>query len=109
MPTSAGQCNTSAETLQIRALSALDVGCGVAGIDVLLDRTFESEMRSICLLDRDEVSDVHYAGFRNRAAAYSSLSEARRLLVSNRVPQSIIQTIDMNELKSPVHWLKTGF
>jgi hypothetical protein len=63
----------------------LDIGCGIAGIDVLLSRHYALGVM-LHLLDKTEVARRVYYGFNQKAAFYNSLSIARDLLLYNGVP-----------------------
>lgn len=77
--------------LPSRALSILDIGCGVAGIDALLSRHYRHSV-DIFLLDKTTIDKrVHY-NFEQQASFYNSLSVARRLLEANGVLSRHIHT-----------------
>ena len=67
--------------------SVLDVGCGVAGIDVMLARHYEKNGKKVdfYLLDKTELNDKVYYGLQKIASYYNSLNIARELLLVNRV------------------------
>lgn len=69
------------------AEAILDIGCGMAGIDVPLYWHFGAP--KIFLLDATKKDPIHY-GFRARAAFYNSLESARDLLIANSVPEKDI-------------------
>jgi SAM-dependent methyltransferase len=69
------------------AEAILDIGCGMAGIDVPLYRHFGAP--KIFLLDATQKDPIHY-GFKPRAAFYNSLNAARDLLIKNGVPEKDI-------------------
>lgn len=71
--------------------SILDIGCGMAGIDVFLSRRFHDA--EIHLLDKDGVSESINAGFNAKAedfAHYHDFGGAKILLAANRVPNRIV-------------------
>jgi SAM-dependent methyltransferase len=72
--------------------SILDIGCGLAGIDLLLHRRYRGA--TVSLLDREGVSDNLYYGFQSEAAHYASLGAARSFLEANGVPSDAIRTFD---------------
>lgn len=66
--------------------SILDIGCGVAGIDVLLHRHYrEASHIRYYLVDRTEVSDRVFYGFEPEGAFCNSLKVAETVLVSNGI------------------------
>lgn len=78
--------DTFREVLPDSCATILDIGCGVGGIDVLLDRHYRPRQPLIYLLDRTETSAEVYYLFRQRAAFYNSLDVARDLLMRNGIP-----------------------
>jgi SAM-dependent methyltransferase len=93
----AGELASIAPHLPQPCLRVLDIGCGIAGIDLLLYRHLEGGLESLHLLDRTAVAPRVFYGFRSAGAFYNSLSVARRLLVSNGVPDDIIHTMEVGE------------
>lgn len=65
------------------AKTVLDVGCGMAGIDVLLQRHYPGA--KIRLLDGDGEAVVEGRGYNAVSAPYSSRAMTERLLASNGV------------------------
>jgi SAM-dependent methyltransferase len=76
------------------ASRVLDIGCGLAGIDLFLHRHYGGGF-NLVLLDRDGRSGSFY-GFRAEAAYYNSLALARALLCANGVPDAGIATFDLD-------------
>jgi SAM-dependent methyltransferase len=70
----------------------MDIGCGLAGIDVFLCRHYGPELE-LALLDREGRSPTFH-GFREQAAFYNSLAAARALLCANGVPGGRVRTYD---------------
>ena len=70
-----------------------DVGCGVGGLDVFLSRHYGGKAE-LYLVDRTEVQDRIYYGFKPHGAFYNSLSAAKSLLVQNGVEEPRIHLID---------------
>ena len=71
-----------------RCESIVDIGCGVAGLDVLLWRyyTMHGQEPYIWLLDKTHVEDKIWYGYREKAAYYNSLEVAERVMSINGVP-----------------------
>ncbi len=69
----------------------LDIGCGIAGIDVFLHRHYGGAADpEFHLLDKSRVEEQVYYHFRDRAAFYNSLEHAKRFLVDNGIsPEQI--------------------
>jgi SAM-dependent methyltransferase len=86
-----------------RACSAvLDIGCGVAGIDVFIQRHYARQPIEFFLLDRSEIASSVFYSFQSRAAFYNSLEVAREMLTMNGVPDERIHLLEAtaeNEIK----------
>jgi len=89
-----GEYRSLVPRLPDRAVHVLDIGCGLAGIDLFLHRHYRGEVE-LHLLDRDGVSEVFY-GFKSQGAFYNSLALARELLQQNGVPASRVHTYDVS-------------
>jgi SAM-dependent methyltransferase len=75
----------------------LDIGCGVAGIDILLHRHYgEASHIHYYLLDRTEVSDRVFYGYKPEAAFCNSLQVAEALLASNGIQSECIKTLPVS-------------
>jgi len=70
--------------------SILDIGCGVAGIDVFLARHYLNAPPVFYLLDKTRMERSVFYGFKPRGAFYNSLDVAKSLLVRNGVPEKNI-------------------
>lgn len=83
--------NTFSDYLPETVESVLDIGSGMAGIDVLLGRRYPGA--TLHLLDKQGVSSEINAGFNRRAedfAHYNDFSAALDLLASNEVENDIV-------------------
>lgn len=63
----------------------LDIGCGMAGIDVFLSAHYQHRC-NIYLLDKSHVEDEVFYHFESRGAFYNSLALAGEFLRDNGVP-----------------------
>jgi SAM-dependent methyltransferase len=74
--------------------SVLDIGCGVAGIDVMLIRHYEKEGKKVnfYLLDKTELNKKVFYGLEKTAAYYNSLDVARDFLIANGASKENIHT-----------------
>lgn len=79
--------------LPATADDVLDIGCGLAGIDLFLYRHYGSRVH-LHLLDRDGISDTYYH-FHDQAAFYNSLATALALLEDNGVAPEHIHTYEV--------------
>ena len=80
-----GECAILKPYLPEHARTILDIGCGVAGIDVLLDQHYRAKGRvvDICLLDKTEMPKIVYYGLEQNGCYYNSLAVAKAMLVDN--------------------------
>jgi hypothetical protein len=88
-----------APALPAAASDALDIGCGLAGIDLYLYRHYHSQT-NLHLLDRDGISDIYY-GFHPQGAFYNSLAAARSLLQENGVSARHVHTYEVTRDRFP--------
>lgn len=74
--------------------SVLDIGCGVAGIDVMLASHYEKLGKNVdfYLLDKTELNKKIFYGLEKIAAYYNSLEVSRDLLKANGVSNERIHT-----------------
>ena len=78
--------------------SVLDIGCGVAGIDVFIFHHYGAgDGLNFYLLDKTDVNSKVYYSFNKEGAFYNSLSTARSLLTSNGIHASKIHTMEVTE------------
>ncbi|MDG3547085.1 hypothetical protein [Methanobacterium formicicum] len=81
--------------------SILDIGCGVAGIDVLLSKHYENNV-DIFLLDKTSVDDKVYYHFEKKGSFYNSLNVSKDLLEINGIKPLKIhlqEATDNNRIK----------
>lgn len=84
--------NTIKGSLPENPEAILDIGCGVAGIDGMLNYHYKEKKIDVkfYLLDRTELKHNIYYGFKDKPSFYNSLSIAESLLVNNGVkPENI--------------------
>jgi SAM-dependent methyltransferase len=74
--------------------SVLDIGCGVAGIDVLIQRHYGDQAVDFFLLDRSEVTPSVFYSYQSRGAFYNSLEVARGLMTMNGLPAERIHLLE---------------
>lgn len=85
----------------------LDIGCGIAGIDIFIYNHYSSEKICFFLLDKSQIdTGVHY-GFKQHGEFYNSLSLAKKTMVLNGIPGSNINLLEATEngyiaIKEPV-------
>lgn len=80
-----------------RCNAVLDVGCGVAGIDVLIARHYPDRDPRFFLLDKSHVEKNVFYLFKRQGAFYNSLDVARTLLTGNGVPPECVRLLEANE------------
>jgi SAM-dependent methyltransferase len=78
------------EYLPTSCATVLDIGCGVAGIDVFINQHYRNSNIRFYLLDKTSIDGSVYYGFRQKGAFYNSLSVAKELLYQNSVPENNI-------------------
>lgn len=71
--------------------SIMDIGAGLAGIDLVLSRHLN--FNTIVLVDKSEQSRKIYYGYKHKGAFYNSLESAKELLVRGGVKSENIQMI----------------
>lgn len=74
--------------------SILDIGSGVAGLEVFLWSLLKKNQPKICLLDKTKIEKKIWYDFKNHGAFYNSLELAKKNLVSNGVEGSKITLIE---------------
>lgn len=80
---------TLENSLPAAGRSILDVGCGLAAIDVHISRYYDHKA-DIFLLDRTSTEKKVYYDFNDSGAFYNSLEVSKRLLTTNGVPEENI-------------------
>ena len=68
----------------------LDIGCGIAGIDLFLSRHYKG-IPQIYLFDYDKIDEEIYYGYRKRGSVYNSLSDSMEFLAMNGVDKGKIE------------------
>jgi SAM-dependent methyltransferase len=82
--------------LPAQSSAILDVGCGIGGIDVLLNRHYADNRPTFYLLDKTQVDNVYY-GFKSKGAFYNSLEVAKEVLIANGVASEKIELIQATQ------------
>ncbi len=78
--------------------SILDIGCGVAGIDLFLFQHYQQDKAlQFNLLDKTEIDKKVYYNFKTKGAFYNSLSAAGDFLQSNGIPQENIELLEVSD------------
>jgi SAM-dependent methyltransferase len=81
--------------------SILDVGCGVAGIDIFLNEHYRESQLVFYLLDKTRISRSVYYLFRRKGAFYNSLEVAKDMLIQNDVLEKnvhLLEATNKNEI-----------
>jgi len=82
------------EYLPDNCSSVLDIGCGVAGIDVFLSQHYTSQKIDFFLLDKSKITKGIYYRFNKEAAFYNSLQIAGNMLAINGIPLDSIHLME---------------
>lgn len=77
--------------------SVLDIGCGIAGINILVNRHCKNPDMKFYLLDKSEIEDSVFYLFNSKGAFYNSLELACDTLASNGISKKNIVPIVANE------------
>jgi SAM-dependent methyltransferase len=83
--------NRIALHLPPQAKSILDIGCGIAALDIFLDKLTSPE--NIFLLDKTQIEDGVWYSFYDKGAFYNSLEIAKQTLILNGVNASTVKLI----------------
>lgn len=75
----------------------LDVGCGVAGIDVFLNEHYLNNKVDFYLLDKTHIEEKVFYMFEGKGAFYNSLDVAREMLMDNEIRKDKIHLIEAND------------
>ncbi|MCP4607279.1 MAG: hypothetical protein GY845_01005 [Planctomycetes bacterium] len=74
----------------------LDIGCGMAGIDIFLSRHYQSDTNiDYFLFDKTEINRKVFYGYKEKSAFYNSLIMAKRFLALNGIDESKIHPIEV--------------
>ena len=74
--------------------SIVDIGCGMAGIDLYLWKHYQEHQPDIVLFDKSEVSEDLYYYFRQQPAFYNSLKTAKENLTNGDIPEERVHTVE---------------
>ena len=77
--------------------SVLDIGCGIAGINIFINRHYNSESLKFYLLDKSAVEENVFYLFNSRGAFYNSLDLARDTLTASGIKTANIGLLEANE------------
>jgi SAM-dependent methyltransferase len=77
--------------------SILDIGCGVAGIDVFLSKHFKDIHPTFYLLDKTSIEKVVFYDFKHKASFYNSLDVAKEMLIRNGIPKECVHLIEATD------------
>jgi len=81
--------------LPTKADHILDIGSGIAGIDIFLSRHYNHQI-DIHLLDKTAVDKTIHYYFEERGSFYNSLDLAKQFLMDNQVPEDKIHLHEVN-------------
>lgn len=85
------------EFLPNNCSSILDIGCGVAGIDLYLDQHYLNRGIDFFLLDKSKIEDSIYYMYKETGAFYNSLDIAKEILVDNGIDKNKVHLIETTE------------
>lgn len=86
------------EHLPERCDTALDIGCGIAGIDLFLYRHYQpNQSIQLYLLDKTSVDKRVFYNYKSKGSFYNSLALAGEMLSANGVPHANIHPLEATE------------
>lgn len=74
----------------------LDIGCGIAGIDLFISQHYQNNI-DIYLLDKTHLEEKVFYMFKDRGAFYNSLALAKECLTSNNISSEKVHLREANE------------
>ncbi|MBD3238593.1 MAG: hypothetical protein GF332_03070 [Candidatus Moranbacteria bacterium] len=79
----------------------LEIGCGMAGIDLMLFHHYkrQGKLLKIYLLDKTRLDRKIYYNYKPKTAFYNSLRLAKKFLIANQVPAKMIFTQEVKASK----------
>jgi SAM-dependent methyltransferase len=83
--------------LPAQCASVLDIGCGVAGIDVYIQEHYAGREIDFYLLDRTQVTGAVYYLFESRGSFYNSLDVAKAMLTANGIPAHRVHLLEASD------------
>lgn len=89
--------NIIKEFLPKNCSTVLDIGCGIAGIDVFINNHYSSSNIQFFLLDKTYAERNVYYDFHKKAAFYNSLFVAKSVLVQNDIKEENVHLIEATE------------
>lgn len=78
----------------------LDIGCGVAGIDLFLNQHYLNREIEFLLLDKSRIEENIYYLYEVKGAFYNSLGIAREILVNSGIDEYRVHLIEATENNS---------
>jgi SAM-dependent methyltransferase len=85
---------TIRQVLPAACARVLDIGCGVAGIDALIQRHYGGEPLEFYLLDKSEVDRSVFYSYQPRGAFYNSLEVAKTMLTQNGIAPERVHLLE---------------
>jgi SAM-dependent methyltransferase len=83
------------ESLPKTCHKILDIGCGMAGIDVFLNNHYiDAHQPEFYLLDKTEIAKNIFYHFKPQGAFYNSLEISRKMLTDNGIPEENIYLLE---------------
>ncbi|MEJ0013497.1 MAG: class I SAM-dependent methyltransferase [Bauldia sp.] len=80
-----------------KAANILDIGCGLAGIDVFLFAHYSVNSPHIYLMDKTRTDEAIHYGHEKVASFYNDLALAQQLLTRNGVPAANIHPVEAEQ------------
>lgn len=88
--------NSMIEFLPCDCESIIDIGCGIAGIDILLSQYYNNNPL-LFLIDRNEKPDKIIYGFSKKTSFYNSFDAVKEIMNQNNIKQYTIIDVQHTE------------
>lgn len=95
--------DTFSTNLPLSAKTVLDIGCGIGGIDILIDRHFSGakDRPHFVLLDTDGKAKRSHFGYAPKDAAHNALVATERFVVRNGIQRERLSLVNINQHSFP--------
>lgn len=77
--------------------SILDIGCGVAGIDIFLNMHYIGKQPLFYLLDKTKIEKSIFYDFKPKGAFYSSLDVSKSMLIQNAISENCVHLVEATD------------
>lgn len=89
--------STMRDHLPQKCKSVLDIGCGIAGVNIFLQQHYSKRPIDFYLLDKTETNEEIYYLYNEKGAFYNSLELAGDVLATNGIKRENIHLVEATE------------